>query len=118
MDMIKKEPEVDPLGIESSDDTDTDEKKPFTEEGNLLDLHVAGIKTECVDDSYDLISEIKVEETAVPTDFVSKKCKTEVLFMYPTLIPKYVGWVACSIKSDQLMSAIFVVKHGMKIVVS
>ncbi|XP_069672711.1 uncharacterized protein [Periplaneta americana] len=77
MDMIKEEPEVDPLATQSSDNTDTDEKKPLSEEGNLLDLHVTGIKTECVDNSYDFTSETKFEETAVPTDFVYIKCKAE-----------------------------------------
>ncbi|XP_069671749.1 uncharacterized protein [Periplaneta americana] len=77
MDVIKKEPEVDPLAIQWSDDTYTAEKKPLSEDGNLLDLHVTGIKTECVDHSYDLTSDIKAEETAVPTDFLRTKCKVE-----------------------------------------
>ncbi|KAJ4425979.1 hypothetical protein ANN_27605 [Periplaneta americana] len=77
MDVIKNEPEVDPLAIQWSDNTDRDEKKPLSEEGNLLDLHVAGIKTERVDHSYDLTSDIKIEETAMPTNFVTTKCKTE-----------------------------------------
>ncbi|XP_069669886.1 uncharacterized protein [Periplaneta americana] len=77
MDVIKNEPAVDPLAIQWSDNTDTDEKKPLSEEGNLLDLHVAGIKTERVDHSYDLTSDIKIEETAMPTNFVMTKCKTE-----------------------------------------
>ncbi|KAJ4425687.1 hypothetical protein ANN_27883 [Periplaneta americana] len=78
MDVIKKEPEVDPLAIHWSDDTDKDEKKPLLQEGNLFDFHVAGIKTESVDYSYDLTSETKVEEPAVPTDFLSIECKAEV----------------------------------------
>ncbi|KAJ4425703.1 hypothetical protein ANN_27899 [Periplaneta americana] len=77
MDVIKKEPEVDPLAVHWSDNTDTDEKKPLSEERSLLDLHVAGIKTESVDHSYDLTSEIKVEETAVPTNLVTASCGTE-----------------------------------------
>ncbi|KAJ4425710.1 hypothetical protein ANN_27906 [Periplaneta americana] len=77
MDVIKKEPDIDPLAIHWSDDTDTDEKKPLSEEGNVLDLDVTGIKTECVDHSYDHTSETKVEETAVPTNFVSVKCEAE-----------------------------------------
>ncbi|KAJ4425586.1 hypothetical protein ANN_27781 [Periplaneta americana] len=60
-----------------NDETDTAEKKPISEEGNLLDLHVAGIKTESVDHSYDLTSDIKVEETPVPTNFVTTICKAE-----------------------------------------
>ncbi|XP_069672433.1 uncharacterized protein [Periplaneta americana] len=77
MAVIKKEPGVDPLAIQSSYNTDADEKKPLSEEGNLLFLHVAGIKTEDVDHSSDLTSEIKVEETAVPTTFVTTKYKSE-----------------------------------------
>ncbi|XP_069669532.1 uncharacterized protein [Periplaneta americana] len=77
MEVIKKEPELDPLAIESSDKTDEDEKKPLSQKENFLDLHVARIKTECVDHSYDLTLKTKVEKTAVATDFVSAKCKAE-----------------------------------------
>ncbi|XP_069673289.1 uncharacterized protein [Periplaneta americana] len=72
MDVIKEEPEIDPLAIQSND-----EKKPLSEEGNLLALHLAGIKTECVDHSYDPTSETKVEQTALPNNFVTTKCKAE-----------------------------------------
>ncbi|KAJ4425343.1 hypothetical protein ANN_27958, partial [Periplaneta americana] len=77
MDVIKKEPEFDPLAMHWIDETDTAEQKPIPEEGNSLHHHVAGIKTEIVDHSYDLTSDIKVEETAVPTDFVTTICKAE-----------------------------------------
>ncbi|XP_069669718.1 uncharacterized protein [Periplaneta americana] len=95
MDVIKKETEVDPLAILTSDNSDTNEKKPLSQpavnwksitpklaysdsaEGKLLDLDVAGIKTECLDHSYDLKSEIKVEEPAVSTNFCMPKCKNE-----------------------------------------
>ncbi|XP_069670081.1 protein GVQW3-like isoform X7 [Periplaneta americana] len=76
MDAIKKELEVDPLAIQSSDDTATDEKL-LPEDGNLLDLHMGGIKTECVDHGCDLTSQIKIEETAVPTNFATIMCKAE-----------------------------------------
>ncbi|XP_069670186.1 zinc finger protein 722-like isoform X3 [Periplaneta americana] len=78
MDVIKKEPEFDPLAMQWSDETDTTKKKPIPEEENLSDLHVAGIKTECVDHSNALTSEIKVEETSVTTDLVLIKCEVEV----------------------------------------
>ncbi|KAJ4425665.1 hypothetical protein ANN_27861 [Periplaneta americana] len=78
MDIIKKEPEVDPLAMQWNDETNTAEKKPIPEEGNLLDLHMAGIKAECVDYSYDLTSDIKVEKTPVPTNFVTTICKAEL----------------------------------------
>ncbi|XP_069672970.1 zinc finger protein ZFP2-like isoform X1 [Periplaneta americana] len=63
MDVVKKEPEVDPLAIQCSDNIYTDEKKPLSEEGNLSHLEVTGMKTECVDHSYVIKSEIKVEDT-------------------------------------------------------
>ncbi|XP_069672795.1 uncharacterized protein [Periplaneta americana] len=77
MDAFKKEPEVDPLAIQTSDNTDLEEKKSISEEGNLLDLHVAAIKTECVDQDYDLTSEFKVEQISVGTNFIEAKCKAE-----------------------------------------
>ncbi|XP_069669503.1 uncharacterized protein [Periplaneta americana] len=77
MDVIKMEPEVDPLAIQTSENTDIEEKKPISEEGNLLDLHMAGIKTECVDHSWDVTLETEVEETIVPTNFVTAKYKAE-----------------------------------------
>ncbi|XP_069669466.1 zinc finger protein 665-like [Periplaneta americana] len=78
MDVIKTEPEVDPLDLETSDNTDMDNNKPSTEEGNSLDVHVAEIKTECTEDSYDHTPEIKdEEETTLPTTFVMVKCEAE-----------------------------------------
>ncbi|XP_069670165.1 uncharacterized protein [Periplaneta americana] len=77
MDVIKTEPEVDPLAILSSDNTDTDEKKPLTEEGNLLDVQLIGMKTEYADYSCDVKSEIKVEDCPVPISF--PVVKTEVV---------------------------------------
>ncbi|XP_069673274.1 uncharacterized protein [Periplaneta americana] len=77
MEVIKMEVDVDPLAIQSSDNTNTDGKKPLLEEGHLLDLHMAGIKTESVDHTYDFTSGNKVEESAVASNFVTKKCKAE-----------------------------------------
>ncbi|KAJ4425505.1 hypothetical protein ANN_27699 [Periplaneta americana] len=87
MDVIKKESEVDPLAIQWSDEYDTTEKKPVSEKSNILDLQVVGIKTENVDHSCDLTSNIEVEETAVPTNFVTKKCKVENGEVVNNLIP-------------------------------
>ncbi|XP_069672965.1 uncharacterized protein [Periplaneta americana] len=77
MDVIKEEPEVDPLAIQRSDNSDTAEKKLLSEEGNLLAVHVAEIKMECVDHSYDFTAGFRVEETAVPANFVTTKCEAE-----------------------------------------
>ncbi|XP_069672908.1 uncharacterized protein [Periplaneta americana] len=76
MDVIKKEPESDPLAVQWSDETDIAEK-PLSEERNSLDLHIAGIKTECVDHSYDVTTDFRVEETALPANFVTVECKAE-----------------------------------------
>ncbi|KAJ4425507.1 hypothetical protein ANN_27701 [Periplaneta americana] len=46
-------------------------------DGNLLNPYVVGIKTECKDHSCNLTSDIKVEETAVPTNFSTINCKAE-----------------------------------------
>ncbi|KAJ4425927.1 hypothetical protein ANN_27553 [Periplaneta americana] len=51
-------------------------EKP-NQEGNVLDLKVTGIKTECVDDSYDVKSEVTFDKTDVPIDFVFVKSEVE-----------------------------------------
>ncbi|KAJ4425875.1 hypothetical protein ANN_27501 [Periplaneta americana] len=69
MDMMNFQPEVDPLSIQRSNDTDLEDTKPLSEEGNLLDLHVTGIKTECMEPSYDLKSYVTFDETPESVDF-------------------------------------------------
>ncbi|XP_069697100.1 uncharacterized protein [Periplaneta americana] len=68
MDLIKMEHEIDPLAIHTSDNTDVEEKKPLSEEVNVLNLHTTQIKKECGDrtDDRDLITQIKIEEFPVP----------------------------------------------------
>ncbi|KAJ4425821.1 hypothetical protein ANN_27447 [Periplaneta americana] len=46
-------------------------------EGNLSHLQLPGIKTECVDHSYDLTSEVKVEDPPEPASFLMMKCEVE-----------------------------------------
>ncbi|KAJ4425820.1 hypothetical protein ANN_27446 [Periplaneta americana] len=46
-------------------------------EGNLSHRQVVNIKTECVDPSYDLTSEIKFEDTPEPVNFRMVKCEVE-----------------------------------------
>ncbi|XP_069670988.1 gastrula zinc finger protein XlCGF67.1-like isoform X2 [Periplaneta americana] len=77
MDVIKMEPEVDALPIQTSDSADIEGRKLLSEEGNLLDLHVTEIKTEYIDHRYDVGSEIAFEETAVPIDFLLVKSEAE-----------------------------------------
>ncbi|XP_069669302.1 uncharacterized protein PF3D7_1120000-like isoform X3 [Periplaneta americana] len=77
MDVIKAELEVDPLSLETSDDTDVDEKKLILEERNLLDQDVTGIKEEYVNQSHDLKSEIKFEVDPTPVSFPVVKREPE-----------------------------------------
>ncbi|KAJ4425698.1 hypothetical protein ANN_27894 [Periplaneta americana] len=73
MDVIKMEHEIDPLAIERRNNTDIEEQKPLSEERNVLDLQVTGIKTECMDHSYDVKTEMTFDETPVPVHFVVVK---------------------------------------------
>ncbi|XP_069670402.1 early growth response factor homolog 1-like isoform X8 [Periplaneta americana] len=57
MDEIKMEPEVDLLGLEPHNTCEIKENTTLSEEGDLSHLQVPGIKTECLDHSYDLTSE-------------------------------------------------------------
>ncbi|XP_069669315.1 uncharacterized protein [Periplaneta americana] len=77
MDVMKAELEVDPLSLETSYDTDQDEKKPILEERNLMDQHVTGIKEEFVDESHDLTSEIKFEDDPESISFTVVKREPE-----------------------------------------
>ncbi|XP_069670018.1 zinc finger protein 239-like [Periplaneta americana] len=78
MDWIKMEPEVDPLDSQPHDNTyKTEENNDLSEERNLLDLQATGMKTEYVDHSYDLKSQIKDEDSSVPNIFPVMKCEVE-----------------------------------------
>ncbi|KAJ4425919.1 hypothetical protein ANN_27545 [Periplaneta americana] len=78
MDVIKIESEIDPLALERSNNTDVVEQNSLSQEGNSLDLHMTKIKTECMDHSYDLKSEVTFEETSVPFDFAIVKSEIKV----------------------------------------
>ncbi|XP_069670442.1 uncharacterized protein [Periplaneta americana] len=78
MDVIKMEPEVDPLDLQSQDNTwQIDENDVLSEEGTSLELQANGTKIECMDHSYDLTSQIKVEDTPVPFSFAVVKCEVQ-----------------------------------------
>ncbi|XP_069670401.1 myoneurin-like isoform X7 [Periplaneta americana] len=77
MDEIKMEPEVDLLGLEPHNTCEIKENTTLSEEGDLSHLQVPGIKTECLDHSYDLTSEVKVEDTPEPVSFRMMKCEVE-----------------------------------------
>ncbi|XP_069673339.1 uncharacterized protein [Periplaneta americana] len=71
MDVIKAEPEVDPLAVQTSGNNDLEEKKPLREEVNLLNVQLTEIKAECE------ASEIKFEDTPVPAAVPIVKCEAE-----------------------------------------
>ncbi|XP_069670849.1 zinc finger protein 723-like isoform X2 [Periplaneta americana] len=73
MDLIKMEPEVDPLDLQDNKTYKLEEKKASSEGGNLSHLEVCGMKTECVDQSY----EMKVEDTPVPIGFAFVKSEVD-----------------------------------------
>ncbi|XP_069670028.1 uncharacterized protein [Periplaneta americana] len=69
MDVIKTEPTVDPLAIQTNDNTDVEQekKKPVSQEGYLSHLEVSDMKTECADLNYDIKTEIEFEDTTTVT---------------------------------------------------
>ncbi|KAJ4425659.1 hypothetical protein ANN_27855 [Periplaneta americana] len=77
MDVIKTETEVDPLAVLPCDDAVKEETDLSPDEGSLLDLNIIKIKEECVDDSYNRTSEIKLEEIILPNNFSVVKCEAK-----------------------------------------
>ncbi|XP_069672261.1 uncharacterized protein [Periplaneta americana] len=74
MDLIKMEPEVDPLELQTHDNTyEVEDNEASSEEAKLSHLEVAGMKAECMDHSYEMKREIKVEDTSVPMSFAFVK---------------------------------------------
>ncbi|KAJ4426048.1 hypothetical protein ANN_27675 [Periplaneta americana] len=72
MDVIKLEPAVDPLAIQTSD---TEEEKPSLQELDSFDQHSTGIKAECLQVSSEPTSDVKFEEVYIS----DVKSKTEVV---------------------------------------
>ncbi|KAJ4425901.1 hypothetical protein ANN_27527 [Periplaneta americana] len=64
MDFIKTEPEDEGLTIQISDDVHLEEKKPMSEERKFVDLHMTEL-SDYVGHTYDVTSEIKVEDTSL-----------------------------------------------------
>ncbi|XP_069670278.1 uncharacterized protein [Periplaneta americana] len=64
--------EIDPLATDISNNTAIEKEKPLSEEGQFT-----GIKTECMDHSYDVQSEMTFDETPVPIDSSSVKSEVE-----------------------------------------
>ncbi|KAJ4425974.1 hypothetical protein ANN_27600 [Periplaneta americana] len=81
MDVIKKEPEVDPLCLRPQDNIyEIGGNNTLSEEWNLSHLEVAAMKTERVDQSY-IKTEIKVEDnTSVPISLPMVKSEVDVSY--------------------------------------
>ncbi|XP_069697031.1 uncharacterized protein [Periplaneta americana] len=77
MDLIKVEPQVDPLGIQTNDNTDVEKKAFLSEDVNLFNLNSTRIKTEPEDYSDDLTSNVTFGEIAMPNNFQFVKCEIE-----------------------------------------
>ncbi|XP_069672615.1 uncharacterized protein [Periplaneta americana] len=78
MDVIKREPEVDPLDLQPHAGAyEAEVNKSLSQEKNLSNLQVGDMKTECMDHSSDLTSRMKVENTSVAFSFAVVKCEVE-----------------------------------------
>ncbi|XP_069672080.1 uncharacterized protein [Periplaneta americana] len=79
MDVFKMEREIGSLAIGRSNNTDVskEEEKPLSEKGNILDLQVTGINTECMDHTYAIKNEMAFGKTPVPIDFMVMKSGAE-----------------------------------------
>ncbi|XP_069670011.1 zinc finger protein 431-like isoform X2 [Periplaneta americana] len=75
MEVIKIEREIDTLAFEGRNNTDIEEMK--LQEGNLLDLQVIAIKTECMDHSYEVKPKMTFDKTDVPIDISFAKREIE-----------------------------------------
>ncbi|XP_069670869.1 uncharacterized protein [Periplaneta americana] len=90
MDVIKLEPAtLDQLGLQLHDNTyEMSGNKALSQEGNLSHLKETGMKIECVDQSYDIKSEIKVEDiTPEAIDFPVVKPEVEIKIEDTTPLP-------------------------------
>ncbi|XP_069670981.1 zinc finger protein 99-like isoform X2 [Periplaneta americana] len=77
MDVIKKEPGVDAISIQTSDNRNVEEKKPMLEYGNSVDLPMTEISRETVDHCSDLKSEMTFAETPEMIEFPIVKTEVE-----------------------------------------
>ncbi|XP_069672741.1 uncharacterized protein [Periplaneta americana] len=79
MDLIKMEPGDDSLDFKRDNIYKLEENKASSEDWNLSHLEETCMKTEYVDDSYEIKSEktVKSEEVEVPTTFAFVKCEVD-----------------------------------------
>ncbi|XP_069672501.1 uncharacterized protein [Periplaneta americana] len=77
MNVIKMEREIYPLAIGRSNTTDIEEENSLFQERNLLDVHMSGVKEEDINQSHDLITEMKFEEDPMAISFSVMKREPE-----------------------------------------
>ncbi|XP_069670097.1 uncharacterized protein PF3D7_1120000-like isoform X8 [Periplaneta americana] len=80
MDVIKMEREIDTIVLEGINSTDIEEEQlqaSRMREGNVLDVQVAGIKTECMDHSYEVKSKMTFDKTPMPIELCFVKSEVE-----------------------------------------
>ncbi|XP_069669256.1 uncharacterized protein [Periplaneta americana] len=77
MDLIKMECEVDPFDLLYDNTYKLEENKSSSEEGNSSHLEVTEMKIECVEHSYEIKSEIKVDNTPMPTSLAFVNCEID-----------------------------------------
>ncbi|XP_069673239.1 uncharacterized protein [Periplaneta americana] len=77
LDSIKMEPEVDPLDLQHDNTYSLEDNKSSLEEGNLSHLEVTGMKASYVDQTYEIKSEIKVEDSPLPVSIAFVKCEID-----------------------------------------
>ncbi|KAJ4425930.1 hypothetical protein ANN_27556 [Periplaneta americana] len=80
MDVFKMEREIGTLALEASNDTDIKEEK--LQEGNVLDLQVTGIKTECMDCSYEVKPKMTFDKTHMPIGISFVKNEVDMSTVY------------------------------------
>ncbi|XP_069669427.1 uncharacterized protein [Periplaneta americana] len=103
MDVIKMERELDLLAIERHYNTDIEEQKSLSQQGNVLDLQVTGIKTEYMDHNSDVKAEMTFYDTPVPIVFPIVKSEVEdgnVLDLHVTEIKTECMDRSCDLKSE------------------
>ncbi|KAJ4425999.1 hypothetical protein ANN_27626 [Periplaneta americana] len=76
MDVVKMEPETDPLDIQLNEDTDMKERKPLLEEWNSSNPQQVCMKAEYEDSNSYLTSEVKTEQMLMPDPF-PLKCESQ-----------------------------------------
>ncbi|KAJ4425576.1 hypothetical protein ANN_27771 [Periplaneta americana] len=81
------------------------------QKGNILDLQVTGINTECMDHTYAIKNEMAFGKTPVPIDFIVMKSEAEKLVR---LIKMCLSETYSRVRIDQFLSDAFPIHCGLK----